>query len=118
MNIYDKYGGTNFWAGFLNKFYSKIIASPLIRQRFANKNVSQIKSMLLNLLETLLVSYTHFPDEMIAEVHKHEKISINEFDEWIYLFRRTLSELDVEENDNYYIIEILSSYKNAITSKH
>ena len=81
MNLFDKYGGSEFWSHFLNIFYSKISASQKVRHHFFGKNLSQIKSMLLSLLEVLLVSYTHFSEEMMLESHKGKDITNEEFEE-------------------------------------
>ena len=114
MNLFEKYGGQNFWEGFLNDFYRKTVVSPVIRHHFRDKDVSNIKGMLLGLLEVILISYTHCSEEAMLDSHRHLGIKNDEFSEWVNIFRQTLKEYSVNDEDVIYIVNILTHYRTYI----
>ena len=117
MNLFDKYGGSEFWCDFLNLFYSRITVSQVTRHHFRNKNINHIKEMLLGLLEVTLVAYSHFSDQVMEDTHKNLGITEVEFSEWVRLYSGTLSEVGVSDSDVTYIINILSSYKRFVVTE-
>jgi truncated hemoglobin YjbI len=116
MNLFEKYGGQNFWHGFLNDFYKKIVVSHVIRHHFRDKDVSHIKEMLLGLLEVILISYTHCAEDAMVDSHRHLDIKSDEFSEWVNIFRQTLKEYSVIDEDVIYIVNILTHYRPFIVT--
>lgn len=114
MNLFEKYGGADFWSDFLNTVYVRLTTSEFVHQHFKNKNISHIKEMLLGLLELTLVSNMEIPRAEMKEFHKNLRISGDEFDEWISIYRLTLDESGVSEADCTHIITILSSFRDII----
>ena len=90
MNLFDKYGGQDFWYFLIKDFYKKIIISPVIKDYFRGKDMSHIAEMLFNVLEVVLINYSHFDESAMRDHHRHLKIQENEFDEWLSIFRQTL----------------------------
>ncbi len=116
MNLFEKYGGADFWSEFLNVFYSRITESALVRHHFRNKNIAHIKEMLLGLLEVTLVSYSQFSETAMRESHRNLGITEDEFEEWINTYKQTLKDSGVTESDCLYIMETIYSYKKVIVS--
>ncbi|OMJ81876.1 hypothetical protein SteCoe_17577 [Stentor coeruleus] len=114
MNLFEKYGGADFWSDFLNTVYACLTTSEYVKKHFEGKNISHIKEMLLGLLELTLVSNVDIPRDEMKEFHKHLMISENEFNEWISIYRFTLDKSGVSEEDCALIIRILSSFKEVV----
>lgn len=114
MNLFEKYGGADFWSDFLNTVYENLTASKYTRHHFRSKNISHIKEMLLALLELTLASNTEISELAMREAHRDLGISNEEFDEWISIYRQALNDYKVAEPDCVYIIDILSSYRRAV----
>lgn len=116
MNLFEKYGGDEFWNHFLDLFYTRITTSEEVRHHFLNKNIRHIKAMLLGLLEVTLVSYSNFSDNVLTETHKNLEISSQDFESWLRIFLETLKEFEVSDSDAHYIVHTISNYKNHIVS--
>ncbi|OMJ75320.1 hypothetical protein SteCoe_25553 [Stentor coeruleus] len=116
MNLFEKYGGADFWSDFLNDVYKRLTNSDLTRHHFMNKNISHIKEMLLGLLELTLVSDSHISEAEMKDSHKPMGITNEEFDEWVNIYRTTLQELGVADTDVTFIANMLSSYRSSIVA--
>ncbi|OMJ87085.1 hypothetical protein SteCoe_11233 [Stentor coeruleus] len=114
MNLFEKYGGADFWSDFLNAVYIRLTKSEFVHHHFSDKNISHIKEMLLGLLELTLVSNVEIPKSEMKEFHKNLRISGDEFDEWISIYRLTLDEFGLSESDCTHIVSILSSFREII----
>lgn len=116
MNLFEKYGGADFWSDFLNDIYEKLTNSELTRHHFMNKNISHIKEMLLGLLELTLVANSHISEVAMKDSHRPMGITNEEFDEWIKIYRMTLQNSGVADTDITSIVNMLSSYRGVIVA--
>lgn len=114
MNLFDKYGGQNFWYDFIKDFYKKIVVNPVVRNYFHGKDMSHIEEMLLGVLEVVLITYSHFSETAMEDSHRHLKVQLHEFDEWLNIFRNTLKDHSVSDPDIIYIIDTLAHYRPFI----
>jgi truncated hemoglobin YjbI len=118
MNLFQKYGGADYWSDFLNVFYTRITSSELLSYHFVDKDIDHIKSMLIGLLEVTLVSEGHYPEDVIRESHKNMGISNQELNEWIRIYTRTMQDTGIEEEDQKAILQIVESYRPHLVTKH
>jgi truncated hemoglobin YjbI len=114
MNLFDKYGGQDFWYFLIKDFYKKIIVSPIIKDYFRGKDMSHIEEMLLGVIEVVLINYSHFDENAMQDYHKHLKIQEDEFDEWLSIFRQNLKDHSITDSDTLYIINTLTHYRPYI----
>lgn len=117
MNLFQKYGGADFWSDFLNVFYTRITSSELLSRHFIDKDIGHIKSMLIGLLEVTLVTEGHYPEDVLKESHKHMGISNADLDEWITIYTRTLQDSGIDEEDQRTVLSVVSSYRSCIVTK-
>lgn len=118
MDLFNKYGGAEFWSGFLNVFYSRIVSSDVLSHHFTGKDIEHIKSMLIGLLEVTLVSEGNYQEESLKVVHCHMGITVAELDEWLVIYELTLTELGVEDEDTQYLLQLIDKYKPCIISEN
>lgn len=117
MNLFQKYGGADFWSDFLNVFYTRITSSEVLSYHFVDKDIDHIKSMLIGLLEVTLVSEGHYPEDVMRESHKNMGISNSELDEWIKIYTRTMQDSQIEPEDQRSILNIVESYRSHLVTK-
>lgn len=117
MNLFQKYGGADFWSDFLNVFYTRITSSEILKHHFEDKNIGHIKNMLIGLLEVTLVTEGHYPEDSLRDSHKHMGISNAELDEWISIYTRTLDDSGIEEEDKQTVLNVVGSYRSCIVTK-
>lgn len=117
MDLFNKYGGAEFWSDFLNAFYSRITTSNVLSHHFVDKNVSHIKIMLIGLLEVTLVSDGEYSEEKMAKTHDGMGITNEELDDWISIYTETLKEFGVLEQDIVSLVELVNKYRTSIVSK-
>lgn len=117
MNLFQKYGGADFWSDFLNSFYTKVTASAVLERHFVNKDIDHIKSMLIGLLEVTLVSEGHYPEDALTDGHKNMGITNADMDEWLSIYTSVLNESGISEEDKNYILSIIHSYRHCIVTK-
>ncbi|OMJ84712.1 hypothetical protein SteCoe_14101 [Stentor coeruleus] len=117
MNIFQKYGGTEFWREFLSAFYSRIISSEKISHRFIGANIDHVKTMLVSMLEISLETDNGLAGEGLRESHKNMGLSDEEFDEWISIYSKTLKDLGVMKQDSDCIINSAENFRPYIVSK-
>ncbi|OMJ95352.1 hypothetical protein SteCoe_1259 [Stentor coeruleus] len=116
MNLFEKYGGADFWSDFLNNVYERLTNSDLTRHHFMNKSISHIKEMLLGLLELTLVANSHISEVAMRDSHRPMGITNEEFDEWVNIYRTALKESDVADTDITFIANMLLSYRGVIVA--
>jgi truncated hemoglobin YjbI len=117
MNLFQKYGGADFWSDFLNVFYTRITSSPILNRFFVDKDINNIKTMLIGLLEVTLVTEGHYPEDVLKEGHKYMGITDEDLDEWIRIYTGVLQESGIEEEDQRTVLNVVSSYRTSIVSK-
>ena len=117
MNLFQKYGGADFWSDFLNIFYTRVTSSPLLSRFFVDKDVDNIKTMLIGLLEITLVTEGHYPEDVLKEGHKYMEITNEEMDEWVRIYTGVLRESGIEEEDQKTVLAVVGSYRPSIVSK-
>lgn len=117
MNLFYKYGGTNFWNDVLNSFYDKALRSARLAHFFTPCNLPHIKNMLLSQLEISLGADFRYSMEGLEQSHKHLGITSEQFSEWVVLYRETLIEKYVLYEDIEKIIGSLRASKKFIISK-
>ncbi|OMJ66923.1 hypothetical protein SteCoe_36065 [Stentor coeruleus] len=117
MNLFQKYGGADFWSDFLNMFYTKITASELLSHHFADKDIDHIKSMLIGLLEVTLVTEGHYPEDQLTEGHKNMGISGAEFNDWIEIYTGALKSSGIADEDATSILNLVNGYRHCIVTK-
>jgi truncated hemoglobin YjbI len=117
MNLFQKYGGADFWSDFLNVFYTRITASEILSHFFLEKDIDHIKSMLIGLLEVTLVTEGHYPEDALKDSHRAMNISGAELTEWIKIYTRSLRESGVHEDDISHMLRIVDGYRTSIVSR-
>ncbi|OMJ73547.1 hypothetical protein SteCoe_27740 [Stentor coeruleus] len=117
MNLFQKYGGADFWSDFLNVFYTRIVASELLARHFVDKDIDHIKSMLIGLLEVTLVTEGHYPEDDLKKGHTSMAITSAEFNEWIEIYTGALRDSDISPEDSASILNLINSYRQCIVSK-
>ncbi|OMJ96015.1 hypothetical protein SteCoe_391 [Stentor coeruleus] len=117
MNLFQKYGGADFWSDFLNVFYTRITDSELLSRHFADKDIDHIKSMLIGLLEVTLVTEGHYPEDSLKEGHKNMGITGAEFDNWIKIYTSALKDSGIADEDAASILALVQGYRHCIVTK-
>ena len=117
MNLFQKYGGAEFWSDFLNVFYNRVTASELLAHHFEHKDIDHIKSMLIGLLEVTLVSEGHYPEDRLRDSHREMNITGHELDEWVTIYTKALKESKVEDDDIASMLSTVSGYRTSIVSR-
>jgi len=117
MNLFQKYGGADFWSDFLNVFYTRITSSEVLSHHFVDKDIGHIKNMLIGLLEVTLVTEGHYPEDSLRDTHKNMGISNAELDEWIRIYTLTLNDSGIDEVDKLTVLGVVSSYRSCIVTK-
>lgn len=117
MNLFQKYGGADFWSDFLNVFYTRVTASRILDHHFADKDIDHIKTMLIGLLEVTLVTEGHYPEDSLKEGHKNMGISNAELDEWLSIYTKALKDSGISEEDTQSILSLIHSYRQCIVTK-
>lgn len=114
MSLFYKYGGEEFWSDFLNIFYSRITISERLSPYFINKDIKNIKCMLLGLLEVTIAMNGDYPKELLSKTHQNMGISDEDLNEWIQIYETTLKELGVEEEDRISLLRIIENFRDCI----
>jgi truncated hemoglobin YjbI len=117
MNLFQKYGGADFWSDFLNLFYTRVTASDLLSRHFVDKDIDHIKSMLIGLLEVTLVTEGHYPEDALRDSHRAMDISGAELAEWVGIYVQALKDSEVQQTDIDSMMKIVNGYRTAIVSR-
>ncbi|OMJ89512.1 hypothetical protein SteCoe_8310 [Stentor coeruleus] len=117
MNLFQKYGGAEFWSNILNLFYTRVTSSGLLSRHFVDKDIDNVKSMLIGLLEVTLVTEGHYPEDALKEGHRTMEITTAEFDEWVSIYTIVLNESKISEEDSNCILSMIDGYRHCIVSK-
>ncbi|OMJ74422.1 hypothetical protein SteCoe_26638 [Stentor coeruleus] len=118
MNIFQKYGGMEFWRDILSDFYSRIASSEKIYHHFIGVDIDNIKIMLVAMLEITLGSEDNSYIDSLKEIHKDKGISHEEFDEWILIYTKTLKDVGISKLDIDHIVETTETFRAFIVSKN
>lgn len=113
MEIFVKYGGMPFWSDFIDQFYERVMRDSTLREFFAGRNVRRIKEMQLGLLEMTLTG-GKFPEDVMKQTHCSLGITKADFDHFLNLYGETLLELDVEQSDITYMVDLLVVYRSQV----
>lgn len=117
MNLFQKYGGAEFWSNILNIFYTRVTSLGLLSRHFIDKDIEYIKSMLIGLLEVTLVVEGHYPEDALIEGHRSMEITSAEFNEWKNIYKIVLNEAKITEEDVDHILGLIDGYRHCIVSK-
>ena len=113
VQLFLKYGGTNFWMGFIECFYERVAHCTCLQPLFAGKDYRRIKDMQFGLLQMALTG-ERCDSEVIEEVHHGMNISEEQFEMFLTIYEKALKEREVEEEDASYLLGLMKEYKDMI----
>ncbi len=107
VTMFERYGGFAAINRFVDRFYDKVQASPMVAPFFAGTQMMRLVDHQTKFMASVMGGPPSHSDRQLAMIHAHMDIDQTAFDEVADLLRQTLEEFDVEEADRR---RILSDY--------
>ncbi|OMJ74423.1 hypothetical protein SteCoe_26639 [Stentor coeruleus] len=117
MNLFQKYGGPNFWSEFLNILYTRVSVSDKLSHFFNGVEIDSIKRMLIGLLEVTLISEGKYPRDVLKDIHKNMGIANSDFDEWMKICSTVIRDMGLANEDSIVLLTSIEGYRDCIVTK-
>ncbi|OMJ94366.1 hypothetical protein SteCoe_2408 [Stentor coeruleus] len=116
MNLFEKYGGSSFWSEFLNTWYSRVTCSDSLSNFFSRIKIEDVKTILLGILESTLISEGNYPKDVLGDIHKRMNISDSDFNIWKKIYESILNDMGISNEDSEKILTLIEGYRSCIVS--
>lgn len=116
MNLYEKYGGFEFWHDCIYGLYLDMFDHPEISYHFLGVDMEELSKKQAQFLVTHIGGPNLYTGPPIEVVHRFMGISAFQFDEIAKSFAEVFLDKGVEPEDVDHIMAFIGSYRDKIVS--
>jgi hemoglobin len=114
--IYEKYGGYDFFHGCIYGLYIEMFDHPEISYHFIGVDIEWLSRAQTNFLVRAIGGPDQYQGQTLDIVHKHMKITPFQFREIAKAFRKVFIDKGVSQTDADMILEFVKSYQGQIVT--
>jgi len=98
-SLFEKYGGFGAVSKIVMRFYNHVLDSDILADYFEDIEMERLIDHQTKFVASLMGGPASYTDEMLKQLHDHLEIDDKAFDEMASLFRATLVEAGLDEED-------------------
>ena len=97
--IFDKYGGFGAISKIVMRFYDTALDSDILAEYFEDVDINRLIDHQTKFVAYLMGGPASYTDDMLRQLHAHLDINDAAFDEMASVFKATLEEAGMDEDD-------------------
>lgn len=114
MNIFEKYGGRDFWRSLVSDFFSRLRSDPQLSRFFASIDPVRMEQAYIELLQlTVGNGRGHFRAN-VKIAHAKLDIQRADFDQFLQILRLTVRDRGVSDSDEQEIAAVMTAFRDDL----
>lgn len=116
-SIFERYGGFGAVSKIVMSFYDKILDSDITGPYFDDVEMPRLMDHQTKFVASLMGGPASYTDDMLEQLHSRLSITGEAFDEMAGLFRQTLVEFNMDEDDIFTLDREITSRRHLVVSE-
>jgi len=113
---FEKYGGAEFWQPVSERFYSKVVSTPVLSAYFTHVSPARVREIAGDMWQVALSLTGKWCEDAVTKTHAALAISEFDYELYISMLSSTLLESGVEQGDVAELVERLRDFKPLLCS--
>ncbi len=114
--IFERYGGFATAGKIVMAFYERILDSDITGPYFDDVDMPRLMDHQTKFVASVMGGPASYTDEALRQLHGRLDVSAEAFDEMARLFRETLEEFEMAENDVEVLMREINTRRDVIVS--
>ena len=116
LPIFDRYGGIRVLRHVIMDFYDRVLDSDVIGHFFEDVDMVKLIDHQTKFFAMVMGGPAHFPDNRLAQAHRHLHLDHVQFDEIVTLLGETLDKALFEQEDREAVIAAIEARRGLIVA--
>lgn len=116
QTIFDKYGGFASISKIVMRFYDSILDSDILADYFEDVDINRLIDHQTKFVASLMGGPASYTDDMLRQLHAHLDIDDTAFDEMAAIFKATLVDAGMDEDDVAMVVRGITDRRRFIVA--
>ena len=116
QTIFDRYGGFGSISKIVMRFYDNVLDSDILAEYFEDIDINRLIDHQTKFVASLMGGPASYTDDMLRQLHAHLDIDDKAFDEMASIFKTTLEEADMDEDDIAVVVRGITDRRRFIVT--
>ncbi|MGA9334401.1 MAG: group 1 truncated hemoglobin [Rudaea sp.] len=116
MSPFERIGGLPGVMRFIDQFYARVLADPVLRPYFEGVEMLKLQRMQFEFFSTALGGPTAYSGRTMQHAHQGHSITREHFQAFVEHMFETLKDYDLTDEERYAIISRINTYTDDVVS--